>query len=52
MENCGCVLYVVVLVTVLRACQVLDLSCRKKAEDGKFYVMTDRWQTFTTTSIE
>lgn len=32
--------------------QVLDLSCRKKAEDGRFYVMTDRWQTFTSTSIE
>jgi phosphoribosylformimino-5-aminoimidazole carboxamide ribonucleotide (ProFAR) isomerase len=31
---------------------VLDLSCRKKPEDGKFYVMTDRWQTFTTTAIE
>ncbi|GLE02209.1 hypothetical protein PINS_up011047 [Pythium insidiosum] len=31
---------------------VLDLSCRKKAEDGKFYVMTDRWQKFTTTSID
>lgn len=31
---------------------VLDLSCRKKAEDNKFYVMTDRWQKFTTTSIE
>ncbi|KAK1943435.1 1-(5-phosphoribosyl)-5-[(5-phosphoribosylamino)methylideneamino] imidazole-4-carboxamide isomerase [Phytophthora citrophthora] len=31
---------------------VLDLSCRKKAEDNKFYVMTDRWQTFTTTSID
>ncbi|DAZ97141.1 TPA: LOW QUALITY PROTEIN: hypothetical protein N0F65_004755, partial [Lagenidium giganteum] len=31
---------------------VLDLSCRKKAEDGKFYVMTDRWQKFTSTSID
>ncbi|KAF1781090.1 Aldolase-type TIM barrel [Phytophthora cactorum] len=31
---------------------VLDLSCRKKAEDNKFYVMTDRWQKFTTTSID
>jgi phosphoribosylformimino-5-aminoimidazole carboxamide ribotide isomerase len=30
---------------------VLDLSCRKKAEDGKFYVMTDRWQRFTNTSL-
>eukprot|EP00285_Hemiselmis_virescens_P015318 CAMPEP_0173388796 /NCGR_PEP_ID=MMETSP1356-20130122/11017_1 /TAXON_ID=77927 ORGANISM="Hemiselmis virescens, Strain PCC157" /NCGR_SAMPLE_ID=MMETSP1356 /ASSEMBLY_ACC=CAM_ASM_000847 /LENGTH=258 /DNA_ID=CAMNT_0014345787 /DNA_START=74 /DNA_END=850 /DNA_ORIENTATION=- len=25
---------------------VLDLSCRKK-EDGKYYVVTDRWQKFT-----
>ncbi|TYZ68569.1 hypothetical protein PybrP1_006096 [[Pythium] brassicae (nom. inval.)] len=32
--------------------QVLDLSCRKRADDGKFYVMTDRWQKFTTTSID
>lgn len=32
--------------------QVLDLSCRKRADDGKFYVMTDRWQKFTTTSIK
>lgn len=31
---------------------VLDLSCRKRPEDGQFYVMTDRWQTFTTTSID
>ncbi|CAH0474630.1 unnamed protein product [Peronospora belbahrii] len=31
---------------------VLDLSCRKNTEDNKFYVMTDRWQTFTTTSID
>ncbi|TMW69173.1 hypothetical protein Poli38472_001329 [Pythium oligandrum] len=31
---------------------VLDLSCRKKADDGKFYVMTDRWQKFTTTAID
>ncbi|RLN90389.1 hypothetical protein BBJ28_00015381, partial [Nothophytophthora sp. Chile5] len=31
---------------------VLDLSCRKKPEDDKFYVMTDRWQKFTTTAIE
>jgi phosphoribosylformimino-5-aminoimidazole carboxamide ribotide isomerase len=31
---------------------VLDLSCRKKADDNKFYVMTDRWQKFTTTAIE
>lgn len=25
---------------------VLDLSCRKK-DDGKYYVVTDRWQKFT-----
>ncbi|CEG40218.1 phosphoribosylformimino-5-aminoimidazole carboxamide ribotide isomerase [Plasmopara halstedii] len=31
---------------------VLDLSCRKKKDDNKFYVMTDRWQKFTTTSID
>ena len=31
---------------------VLDLSCRKREADNKFYVMTDRWQKFTTTSIE
>ena len=24
---------------------VLDLSCRKK--DGKYYIVTDRWQRFT-----
>uniref|UniRef100_F0W9E8 1-(5-phosphoribosyl)-5-[(5-phosphoribosylamino)methylideneamino]imidazole-4-carboxamideisomerase n=1 Tax=Albugo laibachii Nc14 TaxID=890382 RepID=F0W9E8_9STRA len=30
---------------------VLDLSCRKK-EDGKFYVMMNRWQTFTDTTID
>ncbi|KAF1333252.1 Phosphoribosylformimino-5-aminoimidazole carboxamide ribotide isomerase, partial [Globisporangium splendens] len=44
------------ILTSYRRCavvnQVLDLSCRKKAEDGKFYVMTDRWQKFTTTSID
>ena len=28
---------------------VLDLSCRKK--DGKYYVVTDRWQTFTDTEL-
>ena len=28
---------------------VLDLSCRKK--DGQFYVVTDRWQTFTETVV-
>ncbi|CAI5714936.1 unnamed protein product [Peronospora destructor] len=31
---------------------VLDLSCRKSVKDNKFYVMTDRWQKFTTTSID
>lgn len=25
---------------------VLDLSCRKR-EDGAYYIVTDRWQTFT-----
>ena len=28
---------------------VLDLSCRKK--DGKYYIVTDRWQRFTEQSI-
>ena len=28
---------------------VLDLSCRKK--DGQYYVVTDRWQTFTETIV-
>lgn len=28
---------------------VLDLSCRKK--DGKYYVVTDRWQSFTDTEV-
>ena len=28
---------------------VLDLSCRKR--DGKYYVVTDRWQKFTSTAI-
>ncbi len=28
---------------------VLDLSCRKK--DGKYYVVTDRWQTFTKVEV-
>lgn len=26
---------------------VLDLSCRKKSPDSPYYVVTDRWQTFT-----
>ncbi len=29
---------------------VLDLSCRKK--DGAYYIVTDRWQTFTNVKIE
>jgi phosphoribosylformimino-5-aminoimidazole carboxamide ribotide isomerase len=29
---------------------VLDLSCRKK-EDGKYYVVTDRWQKFSTLAL-
>ncbi len=29
---------------------VLDLSCRKKA-DGKYYVVSDRWQTFTDVEV-
>ncbi len=29
---------------------VLDLSCRKKA-DGRYYIVTDRWQTFTDTEL-
>ncbi|MET4693258.1 phosphoribosylformimino-5-aminoimidazole carboxamide ribotide isomerase [Endozoicomonas lisbonensis] len=28
---------------------VLDLSCKKK--DGRYYIVTDRWQTFTETEI-
>lgn len=28
---------------------VLDLSCRKR--DGKYYIVTDRWQTFTDTEV-
>mmetsp|Transcript_6700 Transcript_6700/g.24818 ORF Transcript_6700/g.24818 Transcript_6700/m.24818 type:complete len:195 (-) Transcript_6700:45-629(-) len=30
---------------------VLDLSCRKR-EDGKYYVVTDRWQKFTDVAID
>lgn len=30
-------------------CAVLDLSCRKKS--GKYYVVTDRWQTFTNVEV-
>ena len=29
---------------------VLDLSCRKK-DDGKYYVVTDRWQKFSTLAL-
>ncbi len=35
--------------TVGRDKLVIDLSCRKK--DGKFYVVTDRWQKFTDTEL-
>ena len=28
---------------------VLDLSCRKK--DGKYYIVTDRWQTYTKVAL-
>ncbi|KAI9909507.1 hypothetical protein PsorP6_015083 [Peronosclerospora sorghi] len=31
---------------------VLDLNCRQSVKDNNFYVMTDRWQTFTTTSLD
>jgi len=35
---------------------VLDLSCRKRPEesskDGKYYVVTDRWQTFTDIPVD
>ncbi|KAI9906007.1 hypothetical protein PsorP6_013415 [Peronosclerospora sorghi] len=31
---------------------VLDLSCRQSVKDNKFYVMTNRWQTLATTSLE
>lgn len=30
---------------------VLDLSCRRKERDGPFYVVTDRWQKFTTLAL-
>lgn len=29
---------------------MLDLSCRKK-EDGKYYVVTDRWQKFSSLAL-
>jgi phosphoribosylformimino-5-aminoimidazole carboxamide ribotide isomerase len=31
---------------------VLDLSCRKKPEDGAYYVVTDRWQKFTEVRLD
>ena len=30
---------------------VLDLSCRKKAPENDYYIMTDRWQVFTETPL-
>ena len=30
---------------------VLDLSCRRDAAGGAYYVVTDRWQTFTETEV-
>lgn len=30
---------------------VLDLSCRRK-EDGKYYIVTDRWQKFTSVKLD
>ena len=33
--------------TVGRKRLVLDLSCRRSAEDGEYYIVTDRWQNFT-----
>ena len=30
---------------------VLDLSCRRREPDGPFYVVTDRWQKFTTLAL-
>lgn len=31
---------------------VLDVSCRKKTEDGDYYVVTDRWQKFTDVKLD
>jgi len=36
--------------TIGRERLVLDLSCRKK--DGHYYIVTDRWQTFTKTTVD
>ena len=36
--------------TVGKAHVVLDLSCRKK--DGKYYIVTDRWQKFTNVELD
>lgn len=30
---------------------VLDLSCRKSTEDGKYYIVTDRWQKMTEVEV-
>ncbi len=38
-----------ILETVGRDQLVLDLSCRRK--DGEYYVVTDRWQTFTNVAV-
>jgi len=31
---------------------VLDLSCRRRPDDDRYYVVTDRWQTFTDAPVE
>lgn len=31
---------------------ILDLSCRKCKEDGAYYVVTDRWQTFSSLKVD
>ena len=31
---------------------VLDLSCRKKPGDDRYYIMTDRWQRYTETPLD
>lgn len=31
---------------------VLDLSCRKKENDTRYYVVTDRWQTYTEVAVD
>ncbi len=30
---------------------VLDLSCRYRAQEGRYYIVTDRWQRFTETEL-